>query len=469
MTTHGKKYAKIIQNANKAKQEDWTTSLLNTALSLFRPASSNQNIFTIVPKKYDYENSDGLCRQICLFNSELFFNSNSFGSYAKSITGTLKGLSGSKSFSNSISSYTSANVLSNYEVHSKFIKGEDTSLEIMRFIQKLQNNQKASVIFTIGGHSVSLVLQSHNGKVNLAYYDSYFGQVYVQTIMQSEVDQALKGEGKFTSPISILNPDNILIGRAIIRDDSTISTNLDISLISFITKTKTNSNIDKITISEKTTPEEVIKYLALAPTMLYNVKQATNTEAFHSFIKKYGSDLIKQIKLVKECASLINDCSDSYLQKVTSPPYDGLSSDEIFIREIMSGKYSRVDENQKKSPLAAKQAKSNSEICVENTNVEQEVTPAETRYFKYILQEKERISEFFHKCIASSKITYKQSIAKELCKRFDYIDPNVFSRLSNNYYDTKDDLKKDQDMGICFSDSKIAEILGNEISTPDEL
>ena len=287
MENHGKNYIEAVQNINNAKKYEGKIT------------SSSQKVFTIIPKIYDYENNDGICKQISLFNLELFFASSSFNNYAKLITSTLKGLSGSNSYRivNNIKSYKSTSVLSNYDVYSKFVKGEDISLEILNFINKLQNNQKASVLFTIGGHSVSLVLYNNDGEVNLAYYDAYFGQVYTQTIMLSEVDQVLNAKEQFVNPISILNPDNILIGRALLRDDANIVPNASISLLSFITDTKTDNVINEITISEKIVPKELLKYLALVPHTLYNIKYATNLEAFNNFLDVYGVDLIKEIFL----------------------------------------------------------------------------------------------------------------------------------------------------------------------------
>ena len=95
MENHGKNYIEAVQNINNAKKYEGKIT------------SSSQKVFTIISKIYDYENNDGICKQISLFNLELFFASNSFNNYAKSMTSTLKGLSGSNSYRivNNIKSY----------------------------------------------------------------------------------------------------------------------------------------------------------------------------------------------------------------------------------------------------------------------------------------------------------------------------------------------------------------------------
>jgi len=421
MENHGKNYIEAVQNINNAKKYEGKIT------------SSSQKVFTIISKIYDYENNDGICKQISLFNLELFFASNSFNNYAKSMTSTLKGLSGSNSYRivNNIKSYKSTNVLSNYDVYSKFVKGEDISLEILNFINKLQNNQKASVLFTIGGHSVSLVLYNNDEKVNLAY----------------------------------LNPDNILIGRALLRDDANIVPNASISLLSFITNTKTDNVINEITISEKIAPKELLKYLALVPHTLYNIKYATNLEAFNNFLDVYGVDLIKEIKLVKKCVSLIKNCSNSYLEEVISIPYKDF--DENFIQKIINRKNLNINEKQGGLPSVVKEAKTSSKVCIQEADLKREITNAEKNFFKHIFEEKEIINDLLNKCVVSTKFIEKKHISREMCDKFEKVNPELFSRLNNAYYDSKDVLKQRSEE--CFGDSKISEILGESIDLPIDL
>jgi hypothetical protein len=449
MVSHGKNYIKAVQNINKTKKYEGTIT------------SSSQKVFTIIPKKYDYENTDGICKQISLFNSELFFASSSFSNYAKSITGALKGLSGSNSYRivNNIKSYKSTNVLSNYEVHSKFVKGEDISLEILSFISALQNNQKASVIFTIGGHSVSLVLNNNDGKINLAYYDAYFGQIYTQTIMQSEADQVLNANEQFVNPISILNPDNILIGRALLRDDANIVPSVSISLLSFITDTKSDNAINEIAVSEKIAPKELLKYLALVPPTLYNIKYATKLEAFNNFLDVYGADLIKEIQQVKKCVSLIKSCSNSYLDEVVSIPYKNF--DENFIQKVINRKNLNVNEKHEGLPSVVKEAKPTSKVCIQEADLKREITNAEKNFFKHIFGEKEIINDLLDKCVVSAALSEKKHISREMCGKFEKANPELFSRLNNAYYDNRDLLKQRNEE--CFGDSKVSEILGESI------
>jgi len=421
---------------------------------------SSQRVYTLIPARFDYENNNGVCKQLCLFNTELFFSQVSFIDYSMSFARVLKSLSENNpsSIVDILHTYNAGNVLNNYNTHSKFIKGEDISTEIMRFAINIPVNYKASVIFTIGGHSISLVMNNHKDHINLAYYDPYFSQLYVQKVTKAEINNVLLGYGSFTSPTSILNQNNILIGRAALRDDSATDPKVSFSLITFINNTKTDKKSYDIEIAKGVATGELLEYLALVPPMLYNIKYAVNTVAFNAFIKQSASELGKKYESARECVSLTTRCANSYLLDIIATPYRDIN--DYFIQKLVQNRFSSINIDEARSNKGLHNSKLKSQICMKESDIWKELTVAERNFLKLIFQEKDQLSELILRCISSTSLLEKKGWSKKICEKFEDADSEYFSNLNNDYYNSRDALKISVNQEQCYSERTIIEVLG---------
>ena len=69
---------------------DFLKSKSSSFLSREGNINESQMVFSLVPNRYEYENSHFQCKQLCILSADLFFNTQSLKSYAEYFINNLK-------------------------------------------------------------------------------------------------------------------------------------------------------------------------------------------------------------------------------------------------------------------------------------------------------------------------------------------------------------------------------------------
>lgn len=400
---------------------------------------NSQKLYSLFPAAYDYDNSGGVCTIISLLSTEKFFNSQSFSQYARSLAGIQKELSQDTKIGLKLSDLNASPkvIFKKYAHQSKIINGDDISSEIMKYALTLNDGQKSSIILVIGNHSINIVIDNHKGHIRFGYYDVTFGQLYLQIVDKNEISQSLAGgEFKFSHPMSILNPDNILLGKTLLMRDDIVDTSIPIAFMSFITnEAPIKGVISNIKFADNLSPETAIKFCAKTMGMFTNIKSATDAEAFASFQKQYYKQIEQEYNNFSGCVKIIAK-KNTYLEKAL------VTVIKVGDRVLKSKTRAIEEESSKHAP---------GEICLKEAAYNDQFLKAEKQFFEVIFRDKSNIGKAISQCLTTSSSKDQNTIAYKVGRKFPPDESDMkFTKYSEQYYNARDAVRDSKEPEACF-------------------
>jgi hypothetical protein len=409
---------------------------LNTQISenIDEISHKSQMVYSAIPARFGYDNSDKICKQLCVLSTELFLESSSFLEYLKSFSGALKNLTLNKNkIFYDLRSGIGNPMLEKYYLNSEFIKGDTFSKEIMISAMSLPNMQKMSFLFAIGGHSINVGISNKDNKLSITYYEPYSGQVIIQTVTKAEIKSALENKSSFIHPKSILNVNNALLGELSIFEDSLPDTKCSYILKTTVTKTANNEASNQLSISSNIVLDDLLKYIATTPSLLDVAYYITQKDHFKKFLTQYKNKILDEIKNVEKCTQEMSKCSD-YLYSIIKGFFPQTFTDPLGIKFDISTLYANKNSKYEHKILPSK-FKESAEICIKEIKLNNDQPKAVKDFYKILFEDKQALNKAMNQCLTESSIVSKKKIAEKVCTDFSTVDAHAFENAHKAYYD----------------------------------
>lgn len=414
-------------------------------------SQESQRVYSLLPSNHVYDNDDKQCKQLCIISTELFLESDALIEYATSFSSILKTLISDKhKILPIIREDVTQTILAKYSENSKFIRGRDISNEILKYAIGLENMQKASLIFVIGGHAVNVNVFSKDNYLTFIYYNPSQGQLYKQTVIKSEIEKVLEGKNYFVHPLSILNDHSVLPGQISILEDTILDTNATFVLRTAITKTENNAPNHKIDIASNIDRTELIKYLAQMPAIFDIMLYITKKSAFDKFIGQHTKKIIAEMDNVELCVDEVSKCSDYLVTILTGFYHDDLRHDVLGnVRYDIRNLYKNYNYFKHKLKTFPSVSNNNGKLCVKEVKTHSEQPKAVKSFYKILFEDKIALNKALQNCFKQDTLKEKKKVAKELCEGFSEVDPNDFTAAHKAYYDYIDSRYKKNPQEQC--------------------
>jgi hypothetical protein len=413
----------------------------------------SQEITAIIPNNSKYKNSSGMCKQLSVLSTDLFFRSSSLTQYTKIFSHILDQLmkksDGSKvNYNFRFSTYDSSqNVLEKYSSNPIFVRSEDISKKIMKYAVELEDTQKIAIILAIGNHAINVMLANNKDSIHCFYYDPNFGQFYMQITTKAEIVSALKeSNNMFVHPKSILNEENVLLGKLLIHEESVFDLSTPVFMNIVTTKSDINGTtgtINKtITLPKNISEAELVKYFATTLNPFLTISYVTPFDIAESFLMKFHDKTLSTSQKIGTCHKNIINCSE-------------------FVKNFLA--YTQLRNGLEEYLPADKRSKSklheeNMQIFLANKEIGKIVDKKKgavcnnkewfkKEYYKITNESKKSLYEYYQKCLSAKNQKEIDTIAKDTCKLFasQQKDANNYATLKNKYYDRQDAAHKIKD------------------------